>query len=162
MGLGSFAALPVLVALSTAMLPEIARAQSAQPIPIDSAKAAFAQAHELCSADHGTLWGVSLCGPIMFVDAPSRSVVASDADGKGVLAAKNGVFIGVMPADQNIANTAVEWSGLKWTQMLWPLPVGERLRATLMMHELYHRIQNRLGLPTQRDADNAHLDELNG
>jgi hypothetical protein len=30
------------------------------------------------------------------------------------------------------------------------------------MHELFHRIQDRLGLPKQRDGDNAHLDELNG
>jgi hypothetical protein len=157
MKLARIAMASVLVAL-----PRPSRAQSAQPIPIDSAKAAFAQATALCSADNGKLWGVSLCGPIMFVDAPSRSIVASESDGKGVLSAKDGAFVGIMPADQNIANTAVEWSGLKWTQMLWPLPDDERLRSTLMMHELFHRIQDRLGLPKQRDGDNAHLDELNG
>jgi hypothetical protein len=108
------------------------------------------------------LWGVSLCGPIMFVDAPSRSIVANESDGKGVLASKEGVFAGVMPADQNIANTAVEWSGRKWTQVLWPLPDDARLRATLIMHELFHRIQDGLGLPKQKGGDNAHLDELNG
>ncbi|MDB4910163.1 MAG: hypothetical protein JWO39_986 [Gemmatimonadetes bacterium] len=159
---GFHAGVTMVVALSGASPPDIVRAQGAQPIPIDSAKAAFAQAHALCSADHGTLWGVSLCGPIMLVDARSRSIVASEADGKGVLAAKDGAYTGVMPSDQNIANTAVEWSGLKWTQMLWPLPDDERLRSTLVMHELFHRIQNRLDLPAQRDGDNAHLDELNG
>jgi hypothetical protein len=46
--------------------------------------------------------------------------------------------------------------------MLWPLPDDERLRATLMMHELFHRIQDRLGLPAPGAGDNAHLDELNG
>lgn len=137
-------------------------AQGAQPISIDSAKAAFAQAKALYSADNGTLWGVSLCGPIMFVDAPSRAIVANEPDGKGALEAKEGAFAGVMPADRNVASTAAEWSGRKWTQMLWPLPHVERLRATLMMHELFHRIQNRLGLLTQRDGDNTHLDELNG
>src|SRR6476646_4632693 len=104
------------------------RAQGASPIPIDSAKAAFAEANALCAADQGELWGVSLCGPIMFVDAPSRSIVANESDGNGVLALRDGVFAGVMPADRNIANTAVEWSGRKWTQMLWPLPSDERLR----------------------------------
>ena len=152
----SLAALPMVVA------PCALAAQSAQPIPLDSAKMVFAEARALCSADHGRLWGVSLCGPIMFVDAPSRSIVANEPDGKGVLVQRAGVFAGVMPADQNIANTAVEWSGRKWTQMLWPLPDDARLRATLIMHELFHRIQDRLGLPKQRDGDNAHLDELNG
>ena len=151
-----------LIATLLIVMPRAARAQGAPPIQIDSAKAAFAEAKTLCSADHGKLWGVSLCGPIMFVDAPSRSIVANEIDGKGVLAPKDGVFEGVMPADQNIANTSVEWSGRKWTQMLWPLPDDARLRATLIMHELFHRIQDRLGLPKQRDGDNAHLDELNG
>jgi hypothetical protein len=151
-----------LVATLLVALPYAARAQSAQPIPIDSAKAAFAEAKSLCSADAGKLWGVSLCGPIMFVDAPSRSIVASEGDGKGALTLKDGAFVGVMPADQNIANTAVEWSGKQWTQMLWPLPADERLRATLIMHELFHRIQDRLALPPQTSGDNAHLDELRG
>ncbi len=82
-------------------VPRTARAQDA-PIPIDSAKAAFAEEKSLCSTDAGKLWGVSLCGPIMFVDAPSRSIVANESDGKGVLAPKAGAFEGVMPADQNI------------------------------------------------------------
>ena len=68
-----------------------ARAQAPQPIPIDSATRAFAQAHVLCAADAGRLWGVSLCGPISFVDAPSRSIVASQGDTKGVLSEKDGV-----------------------------------------------------------------------
>jgi len=152
-----------LIATLLIALPHIARAQGAPPpIPIDSAKAAFAEAKTLCSRDGGKLWGVSLCGPIMFVDAPSRSIVANEPDSKGVLAPKDGVFAGAMPADRNIANTAVEWSGRKWTQMLWPLPDDARLRATLIMHELFHRIQDRLGLPPRKDGDNAHLDELNG
>ena len=151
-----------LIAVLGLAMPRAVRAQRTPPIPIDSAKSTFAEAKALCSADSGKLWGVSLCGPIMLVDAPSRSIVANESDAKGVLASHDGVFVGVMPADQNIANTAVEWSGRKWTQMLWPLPDDERLRATLVMHELFHRIQDRLGLPKQRDGDNAHFDELNG
>ena len=138
-----------LIATLLVAMPRPARAQGAPPIPIDSAKAAFTEAKSLCSADDGKLWGVSLCGPIMFVDAPSRSIVANESDGKGVLAPKDGVFAGVMPADQNVANTAVEWQGRRWTRMLWPLPDDERLRATLIMHELFHRIHDRLGLPKQ-------------
>lgn len=151
-----------LIATVLAAVSHSAGAQAASPIPIDSAKAAFNEAKSLCTADGGKLWGLSLCGPIMFVDASSRSIVADEADGMGVLALRDGVFTGVMPADRNIANTAVDWSGRKWTQIIWPLPGDERSRATLIMHELFHRIQDRLALPRQSGGDNAHLDELNG
>jgi hypothetical protein len=154
--------LSVAVAPLLLSIPPAARAQTPPPIPIDSARRAFAEAHALCSADGGKLWGVSLCGPMMFVDAPSRSIVASEGDAKGVLAAQDGAFVGVLPASQNVANTAVEWSGVKWTQMLWPIPADERLRATLMAHELFHRIQSRLGFPNHSAGENAHLDEMNG
>ena len=155
---------PASVAVVSVLLciPIVAHAQALQPISIDSAMRDFAQAHALCTADNAKLWGVSLCGPIMFVDAPSRAIVASEGDAKGVLRASDGAFVGVLPADQNIANTAVEWSGVKWTQMLWPIPDDERLRATLMVHELFHRIQDQLALPKHDVGENAHLDELNG
>jgi hypothetical protein len=104
------------------MIPSIASTQAPQPIPIETAQTYFAEAQVLCQADHGQLWGVSLCGPIMFADPRTRFIVASQADTKGALKADGGVFIGSLPADQTIANTAVEWSGLQWTQMLWPLP----------------------------------------
>lgn len=139
-----------------------AKAQAPRPIPIDTAARIFAEARALCTADAGKLWGVSLCGPIMFVDAPSRSIVASEADAKGVLSKTDGAFVGVLPQDQNVSNTAADWSGTRWTQMLWPLPDDERLRATLIAHELFHRIQPQLGLPKQLEGANAHLDELDG
>ena len=143
-------------------LPCATRAQAPNPISIDSARRVFVEAHVLCSADAGKLWGVSLCGPIMFVDAPSRWIVASDSDAKGVLQAKDGAFVGMLPKDQNVSNTAVDWSGVRWTQMLWPIMGDEQLRGTIVMHELFHRIQNRLDLPKVTEGDNAHLDELRG
>ncbi|HEY7861716.1 MAG TPA: hypothetical protein VIB98_09725 [Gemmatimonadaceae bacterium] len=142
--------------------PVLGRAQTPAPIPIDLAKRYFAEARALCTADGDKLWGVSLCGPMMFVDAASREIVASEADAKGVLKGGDGVFVGVLPADQIVANTAVEWSGVRWTQILWPLPDDDRLRATLVAHELFHRIQPQLGLPTMNGGDNAHLDEVDG
>jgi hypothetical protein len=153
----SAAIAPLLLGLSLS-----ASAQSPEAIPIDSAARIFAEARAICATDAGKLWGVSLCGPIMFVDAPSRRIVASDADAKGVLAAKDGAFVGVLPPDQNVSNTATDWSGTRWTQMLWPLPGEERLRSTLIAHELFHRIQPQLGLPKQIEGANAHLDELDG
>ncbi len=108
--------------------------------------------------------GVSLCGPIRFVDPTSRTIVASQADAKGQLKAEAGagVFVGLLPTDQNIANTAVEWSGVYWTQMLWPLPSEVRQWDTLISHELFHRIQNQLKLPKVEGRENIQLDTVDG
>lgn len=143
-------------------LSTIPLAASAPPIPIETAQTYFSEAQSLCQADHGQLWGVSLCGPIMFLDPQSRSIVASQADAKRLLKAEGGVFVGLLPTDQNIANTAVEWSGVYWTQMLWPLPGEVRQRETLISHELFHRIQNQLKLPKLEGGENAQLDTVDG
>jgi hypothetical protein len=151
--------------VATALLSTIPLATSAQnhqPIPIETARTYFSEAQSLCQADHGQVWGVSLCGPIMFVDPQSRSIVANQADAKGLLKADGGVFIGLLPTDQNIANTAVEWSGVHWTQMLWPLPDDVRQRGTLISHELFHRIQDQLKLPKVEGGENAQLDTVDG
>ena len=143
-------------------LPLATPAQAPNPISIDSAKRVFAEAHALCTADAGKLWGVSLCGPLMFADPSSRWIVASESDAKGVLTAKDGAFVGLLPPNQNISNTAFDWSGVRWTQMVWPIMGDERMRGTIVMHELFHRIQNQLDLPKVTEGENAHLDELSG
>lgn len=131
-------------------------------VPIGDAKAVFAQARALCEADNGRLWGASLCAPIMLVDPKSRRIVAAQADAGGVLRARDGVFVGVLPADQNAANTAVEWSGTRWTQMLWPLPDDPSQRATLISHELFHNLQPSLAIAKAKGGENPHLDTLEG
>ena len=99
---------------------------------------------------------------MMFVDRQSRFVVANQADTKGMLKEESEVYIGFLPKDQSIANTAFDWSGVRWTQIVWPLPAEERQRKTLMAHELFHRIQNQLNLPTPQGGENAHLDTVDG
>ena len=154
--------LRVVTALLLSTIPLAASAQAPRPIPIETAQTYFSEAQSLCQTDHGQLWGVSLCGPIMFVDPQSRSIVASQADAKGLLKAEGGVFVGTLSTDQNFANTAVEWSGVHWTQMTWPLPEELQLRETLMAHELFHRIQNQLNLPKVKGGENAQLDTVEG
>jgi hypothetical protein len=143
-------------------LPLAASAQSPQTISTEAARAYFAEAQSLCQADHGDLWGISLCGPMMFVDPKSHFIVANQADANGVLKAEDGVFTGSLPANLNVSNTPFEWSGIRWTQMVWPLPAEEQHRNTLMAHELFHRIQPRLNLPTPQGGGNAQLDTLEG
>jgi len=73
-------------------IPMTGSGQAPQPIPIEAARKYFAEAQSLCQADHGQLWGVTLCGPVMFVDPQSRFIVANQADGKRALKAEGGVF----------------------------------------------------------------------
>ena len=137
-------------------------AQKPSTIPTATAESYFAEAQAICQADDGRLWGISLCGPMMFVDPDSRFIVASHADGRGVLKPEDGAFIGVLPTDQVMANTATEWSGVPWTQIIWPLPLDKSQRDTLIAHELFHRIQPEIGLAPIRSGDNVQLDILDG
>lgn len=134
----------------------------APAIPLAEARAAFADAAALCAADHGALWGVTLCGPMMVVDRDSRFVVANQADELGKLSAQDGVFVGLLPADENIANTAMTWAGVAWVQLGWPLPADRGARGVLVMHEQFHRIAGKLGIPELIAKLPEHLDTTDG
>ena len=135
------------------------RAQS--PIPLDQAGERFAEASRLCEADGGRLWGVSLCGPILFADPASRAFVASEPDSLGYAWQIDGVFVGTLPGEQNIANTTFTWAGVRWTEMIWPLPASAGDAAVLMVHELFHRVQAELGFKSG-NPENQHLDTVEG
>ncbi|HXG68697.1 MAG TPA: hypothetical protein VNO70_26610 [Blastocatellia bacterium] len=151
--------LPIVLLASTA-LPSYLAGQGA-PIDATLARQYFHEAQNLCNQDGGKLWGVSLCGPIIFVDRQTRAVVANQADRESNLSLSGDVYVGKLPDKINIANTAVEWAGVKWTMVIWPLPEDVYARASLLAHELWHRIQNDIGLPGSMPA-NHHLDSRDG
>lgn len=132
-----------------------------QSIDLAKAKQYFDEAHSICTHDGGKLWGKSLCGPMLFVDPETRQVAANQADAERRLTPYSGIFSGKLPAELNIANTAITWAGVHWTMIMWPLPESPTARDRLMMHELFHRIQNDLGLPGS-NPPNAHLGTLEG
>ena len=136
-------------------------ARSQSPIPLDQARARFAEARRLGGADGARLWGVPLCGPILFVDPASRVFVASGRDSLGIAREQDGVFVGTLPADQNVANTAFTWAGVHWTQIIWPLPASAEDADALMVHELFHRVQAKLGFELG-NPENQHLDTAEG
>jgi hypothetical protein len=144
------------------VLPLASSAQLPQAVSTETARTYFAEAQSLCQADHGGLWGITLCGPMMFVDPKSHFIVANQADANGALKSDGGVFTGTLPLSLNVTNSPYEWSGVRWAMMVWPLPTEERHRKTLMAHELFHRIQPRLNLPTPQGGENAQLDTLEG
>jgi hypothetical protein len=129
-----------------------------EPIPFEAARSAFAEARACSERDAGRLWGLPLDGPLLFADRATRVVVANQADADGELGEVDGVWVGLLPDEVGIANTAVVWSGVEWTMVAWPLPVDDVARRKLLAHECYHRIQDERGLPG-RDAAAPHLDE---
>lgn len=153
-----FCALP-LCTLALFMIP-VARAQSPS-IDRTLALRHFSEAKALSDRDAGRLWGMEMYGPMMFVEPQTRAIVANQSDGEGHLIKEGDVFVGTLPVGEMMANTAVTWAGLKWTMVIWPLPDDENDRACLMMHELWHRIQNDLGFPGSGFA-NKHLDTRDG
>ena len=147
--------------VSVLALATCASAQSTTSIDTKLAAQYFRQLKQTSDRDGGKTWGVALYGPLMFVDARSGNVVANQADVEHKLTPQDGVFVGTLPREINPANTAFDWAGVHWTMVLWPVSEFRQARERLLLHECFHRLQEKLGLPA-RDAVNAHLDTLNG
>jgi len=130
-------------------------------IDLSLARQYFGQLKQTSDADAGRTWGVPLYGPIFFVDDSTHAVVADRSDPQGQLKPNNGVWTGVLPNNLSPANTAIDWLGMRWTMVLWPVNQYRQPRESLLLHECFHRVQEGLGLPA-RDGLNSHLDSADG
>jgi hypothetical protein len=139
----------------------VAAAPARGAIPPDQAMAIFQEAQGICARDAGALWGRGLCGPMLLVDPNDLTIVANQADAGGVLKPSGPIFIGNLPPSEILANTPVEWSGTRWTELLWPLPDEPDHQHVMLAHELFHRIQPEVGM-IRPDGGNQHLDTLEG
>lgn len=150
-------------ALATASLLAFITGAAAQSSSIDTKLAAhyFRQLKQTSDRDGGKTWGLELYGPIMLIDPGSRNIVANQADLENKLLPQDGLFLGTLPHEISPANTAIDWAGVHWTMVVWPLSEFRQPRERLLLHECFHRLQEKLKLPA-RDAVNAHLDTLNG
>lgn len=130
---------------------------------IYTAKKYFKELDSLCRIDNGNLWGVNLYGPTMFVFPNTRGVIANEADKNGALVAKDGLFIGKLPDNMNIANTSTEWNGKNWTMLNWEAvsETDKYSRGKLLVHESWHRNQQDIGIKPVM-TENTYLDELHG
>lgn len=146
-------------------LPGAGFAQAPAPLgfAFDTALARryFREAGELTARDAAVLWGRPLGGPLLFVEPRSRALLADSADPEGRLLALGGFYSGLLPASENAANTSLRWAGRTWAMVLWPPPSDSLARAVLLAHELWHRVQDSLGLPS-RDPPNPHLATRDG
>jgi hypothetical protein len=107
------------------------------------------------------LWGVSLCGPLIFVDPSTRRAIASADPGVGDFGREGVIWVGQLPANVSVANTSVELGGRRFAEITLPLPTDALNRRVLLAHESFHRIQPELGF-TGQEADNSHLDTTDG
>jgi len=99
---------------------------------------------------------------MMFIEPGSRTIVTNEPDEGGRLEqVTEGVYQSALPENVGIANTAQEWSGKRWTSVIWPLPSDAADRSRLLVHELFHRIQPELGLELS-NPPNGHLDKRDG
>jgi hypothetical protein len=111
----------------------------------------FKEAAALCERDGGRLWGVSLCGPMVFADARTQTMATNQPPPAG----ERPRFLG-------FANAAIEWDGIRWATFVWDfMSDNARQHGELMLHELFHRIQPQLKLMTQ-NGQNEHLDAADG
>ena len=141
-------AISLAAACAAAAVPLLAQAQIDQ----DRARAYFAEAQALCEREGGRLWGVSLCGPMVFADAATQSIATSEP----APAANRPRMLGFV-------NAPLEWGGTRWAAYVWSLiPADDaQARGRLLLHELFHRVQPQLGLLTIGQP-NDHLDTLEG
>lgn len=126
---------------------------------IDTARAlsALRDAKAACEMDGGNLWRRSLCGPIALVDRQTRLVIANDTIAGKHFLRLGDAYVTTLPENQYVANTSFPWGGRTWTMVALPLPKDRYARADLVMHEVFHREQEALGL-RQPDALNNQLD----
>ena len=151
------------IVIAVASLLVFITSSAAQSSTIDTKLAAqyFRQLKQTSDRDGGKTWGLPLYGPIMFVDPRTGNIVTNQADLEHKLVPQDGVFVGTLPREINPANTAINWAGVHWTMVMWPVSEFRQPRERLLLHECFHRLQEKLGVPA-RDAVNAHLDTLNG
>jgi hypothetical protein len=128
-----------------------------QQIDTSRALATLRDAQVACEMDGGSLWGRSLCGPIALVDRQTRLVIANDTVAGKHFLRLGDAYVTTLPENQFVANTSFHWGGRTWTMVALPLPKDRYARATLVMHEVFHREQEALGL-RQSDALNNQLD----
>ena len=143
--------------LTAGTLIAIAPLASAQQIDTARALSALRDAKRACETDNGALWKRDLCGPIALVDRQTRLVIANDTIPAKHFLKLGDAYVTTLPENQYVANTSFPWGGRTWTMVALPLPRDRYARVGLVMHEVFHREQEALGL-RQVDALNNQLD----
>ncbi|MEM7484190.1 MAG: hypothetical protein AAF348_03185 [Bacteroidota bacterium] len=122
----------------------------------------FNEIDSVLKKDNGKLWEYSLKGPLFFVDIESRRLFANQNNLESSFKKVGNVYTDTLPKQVNMANTAFDWDGIRWTMVMLPLPKEEKARINLITHELFHGIQPKIGFNGLKEKSNQHLDGYHG
>src|SRR2546426_6248756 len=133
------------------VLTGLARPAQAQ-VDQQRAQQFFKEAEALCARDGGRLWGVSVCGPMVIGDVRTQTFATSQPAPDAP-----------RPALVGFVNAPLQWGGVTWGAYVWDFLVNEtpRRRNEILLHELFHGVQPKLGLTVPALAS-EHLDALDG
>ena len=109
----------IFILLAIIILTPISKVSAQGSPDYKLAKSYFIELDSLCSIDNGKLWGIKLYGPTMLVNPETGLIIANQSDKDKKLIEKEGVFIGKLPDNINIANTSFNWNGVGWTMVMW-------------------------------------------
>jgi hypothetical protein len=123
---------------------------------------AFKELQETLSEEKGKTWNHTLEGPLILVNRETQTIIANESGNSGELEKRENLFIGKLPENINIANTAFDWNGKRWTMVAFPLPKTKEERLNLLIHESFHRIQPEIGFDSLNEIQSKHLDSKNG
>ena len=135
---------------------------SSNKIEISKYEKVFKELKTYLTKENGNLWKYQLYGPILLVKREGRTIVANEKDTKGILTKNGEIYTGVLPKEINIANTAIDWNGKRWTMVVLPLPKDNNELLNLLIHELFHRIQPEIGFANLHQKSCNHLDNIEG
>jgi hypothetical protein len=122
----------------------------------------FSDVDSLLKIDNGKFWNKELYGPIIFIEPETRVFYANENNADNSFEKIGNIYKDSLPADVNIANTALNWNNKRWTMVMLPLPTDRNSRNNLIIHELFHRIQPTIGFENLQEMDNGHLDTYDG
>ena len=128
----------------------------------EQAVIAFDEIKEVLKSESGQLWNHSLESPIMLVNRDTRTIIANKKDDSGELFQKKELYVGKLPDNIVIANTAFDWNGKRWTMVAFPLPKTKEERLDLLIHESFHGIQPAICFDSLSEIQSVHLDSKDG
>lgn len=123
---------------------------------------AFTELNELLQKEDGKLWNYKLNGPILLINPETRTFIANEQNEKNEFAEQGDFYIGRLPENINVSNTSIDWDGKRWTTAILPLPESKEDRLNLLVHESFHRIQQKVGFDNLNEIQNNHLDTKDG
>src|SRR6266478_2770160 len=108
---------------------------AAQTRSIDTrvAREYFQKLKETSDRDDGRTWGRPMYGPVFFVDPSTPEIVANQPDKENKLTPHDEVFAGTLPGEISPSNTAIDWAGVHWTMVMWPVPELRQPRERLLL-----------------------------